>query len=275
MSTTTEGTRAQPKDSFKRVRFGAFEIACASRSDLANLALTDCELPAGAPRLVFDANGHALSLARTDPAFADLIKSAHLVHADGGFLVTLSRLLGLSVIPERSATTDMLHDLASLFSSTSHGFFLLGADEGVNERCSSILEAMYPGLLISGRRNGFFAAEDESSIVDEINRSGAKILWVGLGKPKEQEFCLRWRDKLEARWVITCGGCFNYVTGDYPRAPSWMQRLNLEWVHRLVTRPRALFYRYLITTPHSLWIALTSHADVTPLDRSATLDRNK
>lgn len=241
-----------------RVRFGDFAIDCLSRDDLVQLAKADCDTDCRA-RLVFDVNGHALSLAKTDPSYRDAVSKADIIHADGGFLVTLSRILGLHVIPERSATTDMIHDFAEAFSGTDHGFYLLGGEERVNRRCSEILQATYPALKISGRRDGFFSSSDEQTVVDDINASGASILWVGLGKPKEQDFCVRWRDKLNVRWVITCGGCYNYITGDYSRAPLWMQRMNLEWLYRMATEPRKLFWRYLITSPHALWIALREH----------------
>lgn len=242
----------------KRVRFGDFTIDCMSRQDLVQAALEDCA--SNSPtRLVFDANGHALSLARTDPDYRKSIQHADIIHADGGFLVTLSKRLALPEIPERSATTDMIHDFARGFSNTGYGFFILGGEERVNSQCTDILRQKYPGLELSGRRNGFFSREEEEQLVAEINASKASILWVGLGKPKEQEFCIRWRDKLDVRWVITCGGCYNYITGDYGRAPRWMQRYNMEWLYRMATEPRKLFWRYAITSPHSLWIALSNH----------------
>lgn len=252
-----------PSTSFPYVSFGDFRIICASRADLVALAIRDCEIRSRPSQLVFDANGHALSLARTDPSFRQSVKQADIIHADGGFLVTLSKVLKLNAIPERSATTDMLHDFSRAFQGTPYGFFLLGSEERVNSECYNALKTTYPELKISGRRNGFFSSEEEPEVVEMINESGAEILWVGLGKPKEQEFCIRWRHMLKARWVITCGGCFNYVTGDYPRAPKWMQQMNIEWLHRLATRPRSLFYRYAVTTPHALWIALTDHSSDT------------
>lgn len=241
-----------------RVRFGDFTIDCLSRQDLVNLALDDCSRE-GKARLVFDANGHALSLARTDAKYRANVERADIIHADGGFLVTLSKKLNLPPIPERSATTDMIHDFAAGFGGTGHGFFLLGGEERVNNECSDILSRHYPGLQMSGRRNGFFSADEEEGVVAAINASGASILWVGLGKPKEQDFCVRWRDKLKVRWIISCGGCYNYITGDYGRAPDWMQRMNLEWIYRMATEPRKLFWRYAVTTPHALWIALRDH----------------
>jgi exopolysaccharide biosynthesis WecB/TagA/CpsF family protein len=230
-----------------------------SRSDLVRAALADCATPPSKPRLIFDANGHALSLARSDMGYRSAIAQADIIHADGGFLVTLSKRLGLPMIPERSATTDMIHDFAAAFSNTNHGFFLLGGEERVNAKCSDVLKLKYPLLHISGRRNGFFSESDEEQIVDEINASCADILWVGLGKPKEQAFCIRWQHKIKAKWIITCGGCYNYITGDYKRAPAWMQRSNIEWLHRMATEPRKLLRRYAITSPHALWIALSDH----------------
>jgi len=241
-----------------KVKFGDFRIDCLSRSDLVRLALEDCGRD-GRPRLVFDVNGHALSLAKTDAHYREAVQQADIVHADGGFLVTLSRRLGLPEIPERSATTDMIRDFASAFSGTEHGFYLLGGEERVNRQSTEILSKTYPGLRISGRRNGFFTQHEEASVVKAINDSGAAILWVGLGKPKEQDFCVRWKDKLNVKWIVTCGGCYNYITGDYGRAPAWMQRSNIEWIHRMATEPRKLFWRYAITSPHALWIAMREH----------------
>ncbi len=246
------------------VEFGGISVQCLSRADLVNLALSDCRVPLGRPRLVFDLNGHGLSLAKSDPAYYADVIAADLVHADGGFLVTLSSLLGLPKIPERSATTDMLHDFASTFARSGHSFYLLGGEERVNRSCSAILQEKYTGLRIAGRRHGYFGDDQEEQIVEEINAVDPDVLWVGLGKPREQAFCVRWRNKLSARWIITCGGCFNYVTGDYSRAPEWMQRSNVEWMHRMVTNPRKLFWRYFLTTPRALWIALRQHGSGRP-----------
>lgn len=236
-------------------RFGRFAVDCLSRSDLVARARADLAAGQG-PVLVFDINGHALSLAETDPSYRRAIAAADLIHADGGFLVTLSRLLPGPEIPERSATTDMIDDFAADFATTGHSFYLLGGTEEVNRRAAEILSARYPGLRIVGRRNGYFTAAEEAGVIAEINAARPDVLWVGLGKPKEQQWCATHARDLQAGWVVTCGGCFNFVTGDYVRAPLWMQRANLEWLHRLATNPRKLLRRYLVTTPHALWIAL-------------------
>jgi exopolysaccharide biosynthesis WecB/TagA/CpsF family protein len=112
-------------------------------------------------------------------------------------------------------------------------------------------------LQIAGRRHGFFEPEDEQAICDEINASGADVLWVGLGVPLEYEFCLRHRSHLKPGWIVTCGGCFNFAIGAYKRAPGWMQRAGLEWLHRVWREPRRLFWRYAVTNPLAIFLLLT------------------
>jgi exopolysaccharide biosynthesis WecB/TagA/CpsF family protein len=160
-------------------------------------------------------------------------------------------------IPERSATTDFLHDAAAMAETHGLRFFLLGATEEVNAACAATLDRSYPDLVIAGRRHGYFGAADEAAICDEINRSRADVLWVGLGVPLEYEFCERNRDTLKAGWIVTCGGCFNFATGAYRRAPGWMQRTGLEWLHRVWREPRRLFWRYAITNPLAFFLLLT------------------
>jgi N-acetylglucosaminyldiphosphoundecaprenol N-acetyl-beta-D-mannosaminyltransferase len=221
-------------------------IVTASRDQLAEAMVIDCimarqlnhEIPA---RLIFDANGHALSLRASDPGFRKVVDQADIIHADGGFLVSASKRVCSQPIAERSATTDMIHDFAAKAAEAGLSFYLLGGSEEVNARCAEILQARYPSLQIVGRRHGYFTADEEPAVVDEINMLRPDILWVGLGKPKEQQFAANYRDAFRAGWVVTCGGCFNYITGHYKRAPMWMQRANLEWLHRMVTNPRQLF----------------------------------
>ncbi|UHQ18463.1 WecB/TagA/CpsF family glycosyltransferase [Lysobacter sp. KIS68-7] len=240
------------------VSIAGWRIAIASRRELAEAAVSDAIAARACadvrPRLVFDANGHGLSMHATDAGFKASIDAADVVHADGGFLVTASRFLCKTPIAERSATTDLIHDIAEVASQQGVSFYLLGGTEDANRQCAELLAQRYPHLVIAGRRNGYFKDGDVDQIIADINASGAGVLWVGLGKPLEQRFCVENRKRLRVAWALTCGGCFNYITGDYPRAPMWMQRANLEWMHRMATNPRKLFMRYLLTTPHALWL---------------------
>jgi exopolysaccharide biosynthesis WecB/TagA/CpsF family protein len=148
----------------------------------------------------------------------------------------------------------LIDDIAGMASQSSLSFYLFGGTESVNRKCCEILTSRYPGLKIVGRRNGYYSPKQEDEICDEIRSSGADILWVGLGKPKEQYFCARNRHKIGRGWAISCGGCFNFVVGEYPRAPHWMQGIGLEWLYRTIKNPRKLFLRYAVTNPVGLFL---------------------
>lgn len=234
--------------------------AIVSEAGLVDRLVADCEagrrgmLPH--PVVVADTNGQAISLYATDSAYAAAIDAADIVHADGQFVVWLSRLAGGQVIPERTATTDFIHAAAAACAEKGLSFFLLGGSEDINARAAEVLVAAHPGLRIAGRQHGYFTEADEPAILERIAQSGADVLWVGLGKPKEQLFVKRLRDRLKCSWIVTCGGCFHFLAGDYRRAPGWMQKAGLEWLHRMATGPRYLVKRYLTTIPHALYLAL-------------------
>lgn len=254
-----------PADTWVRlshVAVGGIRVATASRAELTAAMVADCrtarQQPDRAiPRLVFDSNGHAISLAASDPLFREALNRADVIHADGGFVVLASKYLAHAPVAERSATTDLIHDFAGAAASAGLSFFLLGGTEDVNAACAERLRELYPGLRIAGRRDGFFSGEQVAAVIEDINRADADILWIGLGKPYEQIFSARHGNQLRTAWIVTCGGCFNYVTGHYRRAPDWMQRLNLEWLHRAFTEPRKLLWRYLTTSPHAILLGLT------------------
>ncbi|HEY0283521.1 MAG TPA: WecB/TagA/CpsF family glycosyltransferase [Rhizomicrobium sp.] len=248
---------------YDRVVVGGLRTACVSRRQLGRLMIGDCLAARGgkrSPKLVFASNGHAVALAAMNPAFRRQMEQADLIHADGTPIVFASRMLTDTPVPERSATTDFIFDAAGVAGQNGLKFFLLGSTEEINARCAEILRQTYPGVEIAGRRNGYFAADEEAQVCDEINRSGADVVWVGLGVPLEYEFCLRNKDRLKVGWIVTCGGCFNFAAGEYVRAPIWMQKAGLEWLHRLWCEPKRLFWRYLITNPVAMAMLLLKTA---------------
>lgn len=247
---------------FKHVVVGGIKTASVSRQQMGRVMVGDClaaRRGGRRPKLVFAANGHAVAMAATDAKFRKTFEAADIVHADGAPVVFASKLTD-APIPERSATTDFLHDAARMAEAHGLKFFLLGATEEINAACAKVLNETYPKLEIAGRRHGYFSREDEISICEEINRSGADVLWVGLSVPFEYEFCERNRDNLIAGWIVTCGGCFNFAAGAYRRAPEWMQKMGMEWFYRLWREPKRLFWRYAVTNPIAMFQLLTRTA---------------
>ena len=255
-------------DAYAEVLVGGIKTACLSRADLTRMMLADCfaarQMAFANPKLIFAINGHAIALAAQDEKFRRAFKSADIIHADGQATVFASRLLTGTPIPERSATTEFIHDAAKAAADHGLRFFLLGATEEANAKAANNLRQAYPGLQIVGRRHGYFSMLDEDEICDEINLTRPDVIWAGLSVPLEYEFAVRNRRRLNAGWLVTCGGCFNFITGDHPRAPRWMQKVGLEWLHRLWREPKRLFWRYAATNPLAFFLLLTRTTAIAP-----------
>jgi exopolysaccharide biosynthesis WecB/TagA/CpsF family protein len=206
------------------------------------------------------ANGQVLALCGKDANFLDLMRGADQIHADGMPMVLYSKLFSQRPLPERVATTDLVHEVAELAQQSGLSFYFLGASEDVNAAAVDRMKALYPKLVFAGRRNGYFRLEEEAAVVAEINAAKPDILWIGLGVPLEQRFVARNIDKLTGVGVIkTSGGLFDFLSGKNSRAPAWMQSAGLEWIYRIWLEPRRLAMRYLTTNPQAIG-ALIRHS---------------
>ena len=120
------------------------------------------------------------------------------------------------------------------------------------------VKRQYPNLVMAGYRNGYIQPEEEDLAINAINEVAPDILWIGMGVPREQAFVLRNKARLINVGVIkTSGGLFNFLSGKNKRAPQWMQDWGLEWAFRIRQEPKRLFWRYLTTNPHAVWLLLT------------------
>ncbi len=206
------------------------------------------------------ANGQVLALCGKDPDFVRLMMKADQIHADGMPMVLYSRLFSARPLPERVATTDLVHEVARLAEQQGLSFYFLGASEEINAKAVEAMRKAYPKLAFAGRRNGYFSRDEEAGVVEAINAAKPDILWIGLGVPLEQQFIERNIDRLNGVGVVkTSGGLFDFISGKNPRAPQWMQDAGLEWVYRAMREPRRLGMRYLTTNPQAIG-ALIRHS---------------
>lgn len=249
------------KPEFDTVNVGGIKTARIGRKELAVLIGNICQNfdrhnLSQVPFVIFSNNGHAISIYNSDATARKEMDQADLIHADGQSVVSFSRWFNKSSpIPERTATTDMIHDLPNFFQPKLKHFLLGGKEQSVSG-AAKIMAQNYPNFEVVGVQHGYFSDEDETAICQQINDAQPDVLWVGLGKPKEQIFCIRNKHRLRVPVIISCGGCYNYITGEYPRAPMWMQDAGLEWVFRMAHDPRKLFIRYALTNPHSIYCAI-------------------
>ncbi|WP_205871119.1 WecB/TagA/CpsF family glycosyltransferase [Mycolicibacterium holsaticum] len=181
------------------------------------------------------------------------MRDADIVHADGMSAVFASRLTS-TPLPERICTTDFFVDAAEVAALHKLKFFFLGSNEEQNAAAVAAARRIHPELEIAGRHHGYFGEDEDEAICRLIRQSGADVLWVALGKPKQEFWCVRNRKRLAGiGWVKTCGGLFSYLAGDAPRAPRWVRVAGLEWFYRLMDDPKRLAWRYFTTNPYALY----------------------
>ncbi len=185
---------------------------------------------------VFTPNSEIVMRAYKDADFCAKLNSADLLTADGIGLVHASKIIGRP-ISERAAGFDIAMALLPRLAEAGKSLFLFGSKPGVAERAAKILTERNEGLKIAGCRNGYFSPGDVDVIIDEINASGADIVFVCLGAPAQENWICKNRDRLNARVLIGLGGSLDAVCGDMPRAPKWWCDHGLEWFYRLAKQP--------------------------------------
>lgn len=186
------------------------------------------------------------------PELLRVLRESEIVTADGFPIVWLSKIVG-KPIKARVAGSDLVPALAKRIAGEELSLFLLGGGEGSAATAAQVLKANSPGLTIAGSAAPYihtegpnvekFSAEDHA-LVEEINASGASILLMGLGNPKQELWFDRNKERLNVPIAIGVGGTFEFIMGKVRRAPKFLQKLNLEWCYRITQDPKRLIGRY-------------------------------
>lgn len=185
---------------------------------------------------VYTPNSEIIMAAYQDETFKSVLNDADMLTADGIGVVYASKILG-KPIAERAPGYDIACELLERIKGTSHSVFLLGGKPGVAEKAKEKMLELYPGLNVAGMRNGYFGEADEAEIVKEINDSGADILFVCLGAPKQEKWINAHKDELMPRVAMGIGGSLDVFAGEVARAPQFYCKHGLEWFYRLMKQP--------------------------------------
>lgn len=184
-----------------------------------------------------------------DPELRRLYNLADVVVADGMPLVWAASLQGQPV-PQRVAGSSLLRPLAARAAVEGRSLYFFGGAEGAAQAAIAVLRQHLPELRIAGSSNPNVSdppsAKDIADARAEFERTRPDILLVGLGSPKQERLIERLRATFPSMWMIGVGVSFSFLAGHVRRAPPWMRRAGLEWVHRLAQEPRRLTRRYLI-----------------------------
>jgi len=181
-------------------------------------------------------NPEFIMAAQQDAELRNIANNSDLNVPDGVGLQVAAKILHIE-IGQRITGVDLTLQLAKLGSADGHSLFLLGAGEGVAAKAADRLKMEHQQLRIAGTYSG---SPREEGIVERINDSGADILLVAFGVPKQEKFIYENRDKLNVKVAMCVGGTFDFLAGIIPRAPLWMRSLGIEWLYRLIRQPQRI-----------------------------------
>lgn len=203
-------------------------------------------------RKVFFTNVHSIHLANHDPELYRCILNADMVLPDGSGLEIAGRLLRKPV-KENLNGTDFTPIICSMAESLGYSVYLLGAKPDVNEKCSANLRRQFPDLNIAGAHHGYFDDETEKEVIADINKKKPDILLVALGSPRQEIWITNNASKLNTGVCFAVGGLFDFLSGEFDRAPLWMRKFGVEWVHRFMQNPKDKWNRIFVEIPVFLY----------------------
>ncbi len=224
-------------------------------------------------RYVCVANVHMVMEAHDDPRFREVVNSADFVTSDGMPLVWALRAKGCKGA-ERVYGPDLTPAVCAAAAAAEIPVGFFGGTPEAREAMVARLTRSFPSLRVAYSHSPPFRAPsltEEDAIVEEINASGAAILFVGLGCPKQERWMARHRDRLSCV-SVGVGAAFDFIGGRKRKAPAFLQRIGLEWLFRLLSEPRRLWKRYLYHNPRFvalLALDLRRPANNAPVPRPA------
>ena len=184
-----------------------------------------------------------------DAKTRELYDGADLMVADGMPLIWASRLQG-TPLPERVAGSDLTLSLPAAAAKRGKSIFLLGGADDTAKKAADVLMKRHPNLNVAGIHVPAFGFEKDpqqmAALQNALQQAKPDIVLVALGSPKQEVLIKQLREKFPRAWWLGIGISFSFVSGDVQRAPRWIQKLGLEWVHRLMQEPGRLARRYLV-----------------------------
>lgn len=217
-------------------RILGFDVCITSQDNLIENIFNDYSK--GLRNFIVNVNPEIVTKNYKNAELKNVFNSQKYQIADGIGIIYASKL-NKGNIKKRITGIDLMYAICKASINYNTSIFLYGSKEGISERAKLELEKQYNGINIVGTSSGYV---DEALVIDQINRSNATILFVGLGCPKQEEFIIRNMDKLKnIKIFMPVGGSFDVISGSLKRAPNWIIKMNLEWLYRLFQEPKRFF----------------------------------
>jgi N-acetylglucosaminyldiphosphoundecaprenol N-acetyl-beta-D-mannosaminyltransferase len=209
----------------------------------------------GGTHIVVTADAGGIVCAQRDETFRRIVLAADLVTPDSEGVLWACNRQG-KPMRERVSGVDLVDRLCALSAKTGMRLFFLGAGPGVAEIAAEKLRLKHPGCNIVGTRHGFFPADSDEIVAQEIAGSKPDVLFVAMGIPRQEKFIDATREIVGAAVSIGVGGSFDVFSGKAKRAPMFVRRMRLEWLWRLVLNPRKI--SKVKALPVFAWLVLRS-----------------
>lgn len=203
------------------------------------------------------ANVHMFVEAHKDSSFKQIIDEADMVTPDGKPLTWALNLLN-KISQERVAGMDLFPSLLQASEESGLSVYFYGGSETMLNTLENKVRERFPSLTISGKYSPPFrqlTKDEDAAIINRINDVAPHLVFVALGCPKQERWMYAMKGKINAT-MIGVGGALPVFAGLQKRAPVWMQKSGLEWLHRLGQEPRRLFKRYAVTNSTFLYLTI-------------------
>ena len=191
--------------------------------------------------------------------YQEIEENSTLCLADGQPIISAANKAGMSNI-ERCSGPDVMDLVLRIGIAKGRRHFFYGTTEETLEKLEEELFKKYQGIQIAGTYSPPFrqlTEEEDAAIVEMINTAQADYLWVALGAPKQEQWCMDHCKKIKGCRILAVGAAFNFFAGTVKRAPVWVQRIGMEWFYRICQEPKHLWKRYFLTAPRLLKLAIS------------------
>lgn len=221
----------------KRIEVLGVPVDCVNMSQ--SLEAVELMMAGNKAEAVIAVNPEKVVKAQNDPVLLNRLREAGLLIPDGIGLVLAARMLGVGRM-ERVPGSELMPAICERAAQKGYGVFLFGAAPEVNQKAQEVLRVRFPGIRIMGSRDGYVKDEQMQGLIDEINTSGAQILFIALGSPRQELWMEKYLPLLNVKVCQGVGGTFDVIAGKVKRAPLVFRKLHLEWFYRLASQPRRL-----------------------------------
>ena len=196
-------------------------------------------------------NAHCVNVAMENSEYRDALHQANYILPDG-LGIELGCRLTHQTLSANLNGTDLFPHICQLCEILNAPVFLLGGKAGTAEQVQQWMEINYPNIEVAGCHQGYFDSQESDEIINKINHSGAKLLIVAMGVPRQELWIRDNIHRLDTSLNIAAGGLFEFYSGNIPRASERLRKYKLEWLWRLIQEPKRLFRRYVLGNVHYL-----------------------